>query len=139
LTCSSSSTNCTSCKLPSTLTSLATCVICNDLCATCSPSNTSSCLTCKRPYSFSPYSSGCYRCNQDNCLKCVYANTSICLQCVAGSTLVNGVCQVCPSNCATCSTGNSPICFTCNVGYSLNIIGNTTNCTSCGIGCLLCD
>ena len=76
--CDTSATSCTRCLPPASLSG-STCILCAEPCATCSSSNTTSCLTCKRPFSLTADSGTCFRCNQDLCVDCQPGNTSICI------------------------------------------------------------
>lgn len=106
-------------------------------CATCSPSNPFTCLSCLAGYEM--VNGACttnLTCNDDNsCITCPYgysimsSNTDIminqtCVQCTLGS------------NCAKCTIADPAECTSCPYKFYLNVTDN--KCVSCSEGCYVC-
>ena len=115
----------------------ATCSICLEPCATCSPEG--NCVTCISPYSESPNTDGqCYTCTNILCKVCRFPNTNFCTTCITGYTATNGNCNTtCPqTSCMNCSTTNTSQCITCMSGYYIN---SDVQCTLCpASNCISC-
>lgn len=138
-TCSTTTSNCTSCYKPYTLGPNNNCQICQDQnCYECG-TNVNSCDSCLIPFSYYSSNGICFRCIQDSCFHCNSNNTLECSICKP-KYILNSVnqCVACPANCVTCTLNATTSIYQCWKCQERYVLQNGI-CNSCGVACLQCS
>ena len=117
-----------------------TCQKCNDICLTCSASNTANCISCYPGWTLKASADA----STNICSKCTYTSCGICSNVDTCSNCKNsfylgsdGKCANCISNCKICS--DALACSQCYNGYFVNVQQDgSQQCKLCSDGCASC-